>query len=445
MQRDSVNPAIDQLRLIRRITLRLIPFLGFIYLIAYIDRQNVSFAKLQMVGDLGLSEYAYGLGASLFFIGYLLFEVPSNVILERVGARRWFARIMVSWGAVTLALAFTQNAAMFYILRFLLGVCEAGFFPGVLYVLTIWFPFEYRGRMVGQFMIFSAIANAVGAPIGGVLLDLDGTGGLRGCQWVFLATGLPAVVMALVTLLYLDDRPDSARFLSSAEKQWLRQILADEDRAMNKTLHVNPFAALLDRRVLLMAAFYIAFPLAAYGLSYWLPTIVKGFGVTNTVNGLLNIIPWVIVAVALWAVPTLAARTGRQTAFIVGPALFGAACLVASVYVPGNAIKFAFLCGAAAGIFAGQPVLWSLPSSFLTGASAAAGFAAINSVGNLGGFIAQNVVPWIRDATGSTIAPMLFLAACLAIGGLMTFVVQAAIRQRRPATARTFGATRLKA
>jgi len=445
MQRDSVNPAIDQSRLIRRITLRLIPFLGFIYLIAYIDRQNVSFAKLQMVGDLGLSEYAYGLGASLFFIGYLLFEVPSNVILERVGARRWFARIMVSWGAVTLALAFTQNAAMFYILRFLLGVCEAGFFPGVLYVLTIWFPFEYRGRMVGQFMIFSAIANAVGAPIGGVLLDLDGTGGLRGCQWVFLATGLPAVVMALVTLLYLDDRPDSARFLSSAEKQWLRQILADEDRAMNKTLHVNPFAALLDRRVLLMAAFYIAFPLAAYGLSYWLPTIVKGFGVTNTVNGLLNIIPWVIVAVALWAVPTLAARTGRQTAFIVGPALFGAACLVASVYVPGNAIKFAFLCGAAAGIFAGQPVLWSLPSSFLTGASAAAGFAAINSVGNLGGFIAQNVVPWIRDATGSTIAPMLFLAACLAIGGLMTFVVQAAIRQRRPATARTFGATRLKA
>ena len=335
----SPNLAIDQRRLIGRITMRLIPFLGFIYLIAYIDRQNVSFAKLQMVGDLGLSEYAYGLGASLFFIGYLIFEVPSNVILERVGARRWFARIMVSWGAVTLALAFTQNATMFYILRFLLGVCEAGFFPGVLYVLTIWFPFEYRGRMVGQFMIFSAIANAVGAPIGGVLLDLDGTGGLRGWQWVFLATGVPAIIMAVVTLLYLDDRPESARFLSGAEKQWLRQILADEDRAMNKTLHLNPFAALLDRRVLLMAAFYIAFPLAAYGLSYWLPTIVKGFGVSNTVNGLLNIIPWVIVAVALWAVPTLAARTGKQTAFIVGPALFGAACLVASVYVPGNSMQ----------------------------------------------------------------------------------------------------------
>lgn len=442
MKSDSVMQPVDQSRLIRRITMRIVPFLGFIYLIAYIDRQNVSFAKLQMVGDLGLSEYAYGLGASLFFIGYLIFEVPSNVILERVGARRWFARIMVSWGAVTLALAFTQNAAMFYVLRFLLGVCEAGFFPGVLYVLTIWFPFEYRGRMVGQFMIFSAIANAVGAPIGGVLLDLDGTWGLRGWQWVFLATGVPAVIMAVVTLLYLDDRPDTARFLGEREKRWLRQILAEEDRVMNKTLHVNPFAALLDGRVLLMAAYYIAFPLAAYGLSYWLPTIVKGFGVSNTVNGLLNIIPWVIVAVALWAVPTLAARAGKQTAFIVGPALFGAACLVASVYVPGNAIKFAFLCGAAAGIFAGQPVLWSLPSSFLTGASAAAGLAAINSVGNLGGFIAQNVVPWIRDATGSTIAPMLFLAACLAIGGLMTFVVQATIRRYHAAAARSVFAKR---
>jgi sugar phosphate permease len=421
----------DPASLIRKITTRLIPFLGFIYLIAYIDRQNVSYAKLHMVGDLGLTEYAYGLGASLFFIGYLFFEVPSNVILERVGARRWFARIMVSWGAVTVALAFTQNAAMFYVLRFLLGACEAGFFPGVLYVLTIWFPFEHRARMVGWFMVFSAIANAIGAPLGGALLTLDGFLGLRGWQWVFIATGLPAIVMAAVTLSYLDDRPENARFLSDAEKDWLHRTLAEEDRAMSKTAHANPFSALLDARVLLMCLWYVAFPLSAYGLSYWLPTIVKSFGVSDLANGFINIIPWVIVAVALWAIPTLASRTGRQTPFIVGPALFGAACLVLSVYVPGDAVKFAFLCGAAAGIFAGQPVLWSLPSSFLTGASAAAGLAAINSVGNLGGFIAQNAVPWIRDSTGSTIAPMLFLAVCLAIGGAMTFVVQAVIRNRR--------------
>jgi len=338
---------------------------------------------------------------------------------------------MASWGLVTLALAYTQNAAMFYILRFLLGACEAGFFPGVLFVLTIWFPYEYRARMVGWFMIFSAIANAIGAPIGGMLLDLDGALGLRGWQWVFLATGVPAVIMAVVTLIYLDDRPESAHFLNQAEKDWLHGTLAEEDRSMAKTKHANPFAALLDSRVLLMSLFYVAFPLGAYGLSYWLPTIVKSFGVSNTVNGFINIIPWLFVAVALWLAPTLANRTGRTTPYIVGPALFGALCLVLSVYVPGNTAKFIFLCGAAAGIFAGQPVLWSLPSSFLTGASAAAGLACINSVGNLGGFIAQNAVPWIRDVTGSTIAPMLFLAACMVFGALMTFVVQAAIRRQR--------------
>jgi MFS family permease len=413
--------------------MRLVPFLGLIYLIAYIDRQNVSYAKLQMVGDLGLSETAYGLGASLFFIGYFFFEVPSNVLMEKVGARRWFARIMITWGLVTIAIGFTQNTVMFYILRFLLGAAEAGFFPGVLYVLTLWFPFDYRARMVGSFMVFSAVANAIGAPIGGMLLDMDGVLGLRGWQWVFVITGLPAVIMTFVTLSYLDDRPEKARFLDQEEKDWLKRTLAAEDKAMNKTSHVNPFTALLDSRVLLMSAFYVAFPLAAYGLSYWLPTIVKGFGVSNTVNGFINIIPWVVVSFALYYNPRMAAKTHLTTPFIVGPALFGALCLVLSVYVPGHVWQFIFLCGAAAGIFAGQPVLWSLPSTFLTGASAAAGLAAINSVGNLGGFVAQNAVPWIRDQTGSTIAPMLFLAACLTIGALMTFVVQAAIRRKREA------------
>jgi len=209
----SPSASVGRPEIVQKVTRRLIPFVGICYLIAYIDRQNVSFAKLQMVGDLGLSEYAYGLGASLFFIGYFLFEVPSNVIMEKVGARRWFARIMISWGLVTIALAYTQNTAMFYILRFLLGACEAGFFPGVLYLLTIWFPFSYRAKMVGSFMLFSAIANAVGAPIGGVLLDLDGLLGLRGWQWVFIVTGIPAVVIGFITLVYLDDRPQTAHFL----------------------------------------------------------------------------------------------------------------------------------------------------------------------------------------------------------------------------------------
>jgi MFS family permease len=432
-------------RTIATIIRRLMPLLGLMYLVAYIDRQNVSYAKLQMVGDLGLSETAYGLGASLFFIGYFLFEVPSNVILERVGARLWFARIMASWGLVTILLGFTQNATMFYVLRFLLGAAEAGFFPGVLYALTLWFPQDYRGRMVGWFMIASAIANAIGAAVGGALLDLDGLMGLRGWQWVFLATGGPAIILAVVVLAVLPDRPERARWLDAEGKAWLHGVLEAERAGSHIVDHANPFRVLLDRRVILLALLFVAFPLSAYGLSYWLPTVVKGFGVSNTTNGLLNIIPWVCVALALWWNPRHAARDHEQTWHIVVPALLGAACLILSVLVPGNALKFAFLCLAAAGIFAGQPVFWTLPATFLKGATAAAGIAAINSVGNLGGFVAQNVVPWIKDATGSNLTPMLFLAACLLLGAGMVFVVQAALRRGRAVPARADAVTGTRA
>lgn len=419
-------------RTVQRITRRLMPLLGLMYLIAYIDRQNISYAKLQMVGDLGLSEAAYGLGASLFFVAYFLFEVPANVVLEKVGARLWFTRIMATWGLITILLGFTQGTAMFYVLRFLLGAAEAGFFPGVLFALTLWFPQSHRGRMVGWFMIASALANAVGAAIGGALLDLDGLLSLRGWQWVFVATGLPAVLLAVYVFFALPDGPQSARWLPAEEKRWLAEALARETAATPRTEHANPFRVLLDRRVLILALLYVAFPLAAYGLSYWLPTVVKGFGVSNTVNGFLNVIPWAVVALALWWVPRHAARTGETTWHIAGPALIGAAALTLSVVVPGAALKFICLCVAAAGIFSGQPVFWSLPPTFLRGATAAAGIAAINSVGNLGGFVAQNAVPWIRDRTGSDLTPMLFLAACLLVGVVMVFVAQAVLRRPVP-------------
>lgn len=421
---------VSEKSLIAKITWRLMPFLGLLYLIAYIDRQNVSYAKLQMVDALGLSEYAYGLGASLFFVGYFLFEVPSNLFLTRFGARVWFTRIMVTWGLITVGLAFTQNATMFYILRFLLGVAEAGFFPGVLYLLTLWFPKDYRGRMIGLFMIFSAFANAIGAPLGGVLLDLDGVMGLAGWEWVFLATGVPAVVVGIWTFFYLDDTPQTAAFLTEAEKQWLADRLAKENAGMDEHAD-NGFKALVNPRVLLMSLCYIGFPLAAYGLSYWLPTIVQGFGVSNTMNGVINIIPWLIVALALWIVPSAADKTENKTPYIVVPAFIGAICLALSAMISAPVLQFALLCVAAAGIFAGQPVFWSLPGRFLKGAGAAAGIAAINSVGNLGGFIAQNVVPWIRDSTGSTIAPMFFLAICLALAGVLVIIVGRMLAQPR--------------
>jgi sugar phosphate permease len=426
MSEDAQTSAI-----VGKISRHLMPILGVMYLIAYIDRQNIGYAKLQMVGDLQLTETSYGLGASLFFIGYLLFEIPSNLALARVGARLWFARIMVSWGLVTLALAFTQNAVMFYVLRFLLGALEAGFFPGVLFILTLWVPWEYRGRLIGMFMGWSAAANAVGAVIGGLLLDADGTLHLRGWQWVFLMTALPAIVMGVVTLIILPSTPQDAAFLDADEKAHLRKLLSIEQQSVAAQAHGGVLEALLDRRVALIALFYICLPLGAYGLSYWLPTVVKGFGVTNTVNGLLNVIPWACVALALWWVPRHAARTGEQTLHIALPALSGAVCLAAAVFVPGNALKFALLCVAAAGIFSAQPVFWTLPSTFLKGTAAAAGLAAINSVGNLGGFLAQSVVPWIRDRTGNDFAPMLFLSACLTAGTFMTFVVQRALRGAR--------------
>ena len=435
---------IDEKQLISKITWRIMPFLGILYLIAYIDRQNVSYAKLQMVGDLGMSEYAYGLGASLFFIGYFIFEVPSNLLLDRFGASRWFARILISWGAVTVALAYTQNATMFYILRFLLGACEAGFFPGVLYLLTLWYPSAYRGRMVGLFMIFSAFANAIGAPLGGMLLDLNGLYGVAGWQWVFLVTGIPAILAGFVTLLYLPDLPSKATFLDDTEKKWLKDRLAVENSGMEQNA-ADGFKALINPRVLLMALCYIGFPLAAYGLSYWLPTIVKNFGVSNTTNGFLNIIPWLLVAIALYAVPAAADKAESKTPYIVIPALIGAVSLVLSAVIPDHTLQFVFLSIAAAGIFAGQPVFWSLPSRFLQGAGAAAGLAAINSVGNLGGFIAQNVVPWIKDSTGSTIAPMFFLAACLLAAALLVLVVGRMVpRTPRPEDFGNSGAARVK-
>jgi len=406
-----------------RTTRRLMPLFGVMYLIAYIDRQNVSYAKLQMAQALGMSEAVYGLGAALFFVGYFLFEAPANMVLAKVGARVWFTRIMASWGLITVALGFTTSAPMFYGLRFLLGVAEAGFFPGVLYVLTLWYPQSHRGRMIGAFMIASAAANAVGALLGGALLDLDGMAGLAGWQWVFIATGVPAVLLAPYVLWRLPNGPDVSPWLTGEQKAWIASVLKSEADAATGEDHASPWRAMLDRRVLMLAGMYVGFPLAAYGLSYWLPTVVKGFGVSNTVNGMLNVIPWVLVGFALWLLPRHAARVGQSAWHIAGPALVGAACLVLSVVVPGAVAKFALLCIAAPAIFAAQPVFWSLPPTFLRGAGAAAGIAAINSIGNLGGFVAQTVVPAIKQATGSDLLPMLFLALCLTIAAGLVFVV----------------------
>jgi len=416
----------------RAITVRLMPLLGLVYLIAYIDRQNVSYAKLQMAADLGLSEAAFGLGASLFFLGYFLFELPSNLFLTRVGAPRWFARIMVSWGLVTVLLGFTRDATQFYILRFLLGIAEAGLFPGVLYALTLWYPPAHRARAVGLFMIAGTLANATGAAIGGALLDLDGALGLRGWQWLFIVTGLPAILLAPALLKLLPRGPEQAPWLDEAQKDWLRTELERERQAVAHVGQRQALRAIFDPRVLMLSLTFFGFPLAAYGLSYWLPTIVRDMGVSNTTNGLLNGLLWLLVGVTLWLVPRDAARRGSSRWHGVIPPLIGAAALAASVVLPGSGLKFAALTLAACAIFAGQPIFWTLPPRFLSGTGAAAGFAVINATGNLGGFAAQALVPRIATASGSAFAPMLFLAAGLVLVAIGVFLIDRRLSRTRP-------------
>lgn len=421
---NDVTAEIDEPRLINRMGWRLMPLLGVLYLVAYIDRSNISFAKLQMLGTLGLSEVAYGLGASLFFIGYLLFEVPSNILLHKYGAPRWMARIMFTWGVVTILLAFTRNATMFYILRFLLGASEAGLYPGVIYYLTLWFPQRHRVRMLGYFTVGSSLGNMIGAPICGWLLDKGGLFGLHGWQLVFVVTGIPSVILTIVVLLCLPGAPASAKFLSDGEKRWLAHTLAAESStARTQAAHGLVLDVLKDPRVLGMAFYYMMLSISVYGVSYWLPTLVRAFGVSNTTNGLLNIIPWLMATLVLATLPSRLRASNHATVAMLMAALLGVASFVGSVFLPGPVLRFAALCVGAPCMYLLIPCFWTLPSKFLHGARAAAGIAVINSLGNIGGFIAQNLVPFVKQATGSNHAPMLVPATCMVIFAITTALI----------------------
>ena len=418
-----MDTPVNEQRLINRLALRLMPLLGLLYLVAYIDRSNISFAKLQMLDSLGMSEVTYGLGASLFFIGYLLFEVPSNVMLHRYGAPRWIARIMLTWGVVTVLLAYTQNATMFYVLRFLLGASEAGLYPGVIYYLTLWFPHQHRVRMLGYFTVGSSLGNMVGAPICGYLLDKGGLFGMQGWQLVYLITGIPSILLTVVVLRYLPHSPLHAKFLSLAEKNWLTAKIDESKPKVSPGDEGSVFRVLANPRVLWMSFFYMMLSMSVYGVSYWLPTLVKGFGVTNTVNGLINIAPWLLATIALVFLPRHLQKGNRTLVAMLTAALIGMACFLGSVLLPTNTLRFIALCFGAPCMYLLLPCFWTLPPKFLSGARAAAGIAAINSLGNVGGFVAQNIVPWARQVSGSTRVPMMVPATCLLIFAVITLLI----------------------
>jgi MFS family permease len=416
------TPLTSEQQVMKKMAWRLMPLLIVMFLIAFIDRQNVGFAKLEMVRALGMTEAAYGLGASLFFIGYLLFEVPSTLALHRFGARKWLARIMVTWGVITVLMAFTHTLPVFYTFRFALGVAEAGFYPGVIYYLTQWFPQSYRTRVLGFFTLGSALANMLGALVGGLLLSLGGTLGFAGWQWVFIATGIPAIVIAYVALKYLPNSVEDAPFLSGQDKALVLDALKRE--ASVEATASRPWAALLDLKVLMFAATYMLMSTSLYGVTYWLPTLVKSYGVSSSLNGLLNMIPWALGTLLLLWLPGKLKRERVVLKAMTVVAGIGFICFAASLLLPTTTLRFAALCLGGACIPLLYPCFWSLPPRFFAGARAAASVAAINCIGNLGGFFSQNLMPYVGKVTQSHATPMLVPMTCLfvlAIGSAMAW------------------------
>jgi D-galactonate transporter len=402
------------------VTWRLLPFLVFCYGVAYLDRVNIGFARLQMLDDLGFSETVYGLGAGMFFIGYFIFEVPSNLILHRVGARLWIGRIMVTWGIVSALFMLTTTPGMFYLLRFLLGVAEAGFFPGIILYLTYWYPSERRVRMIALFMTAVPIAGMFGGPLSGWILEsFQGVGGWAGWQWLFLIEAMPAIAAGAIVMLYLDNGIRSARWLTEEEKTLLERKL-EEDRGAAPA-HQSWSAVFADRRVWLLCAIYFCYVMGHYGLTFWLPVLIQGAGVQGTIQiGLITAIPYTASVVAMMLIGRSADTRRERRWHTAVPMLAGAIGLTLSAIAGGNTtVAVVCLTLGAAGVFSSGPVFWGLPTAFLGGAAAAAGIAVINSIGNLAGFVSPYVVGWLTDLTRSTEAGMYVVSAALVAGALV--------------------------
>ena len=421
-------------RVLRKITLRIVPFVMLLYFIAFIDRVNIGFAALTMNKDLGFSPSVFGFGAGIFFLGYFLFEVPSNLILEKVGARLWIARVMITWGMVSAAFAFISGDTSFYILRFLLGAAEAGFFPGIILYLSYWFPARHRAGVVSLFMAAAPISVVLGSPISGALLEMHGLLGLKGWQWMFLMEAIPAVVLGFVVLVYMTDRPEKAKWLKDDERKWLVNAMNAEHAAKAATASHSIWRGLADLRVLALSLVYFGTSAGLYTLGIWAPQIIKEFGLSTMQVGLLNAVPptVAVVAMILWA--RHSDRTGERTWHVVAACIAAAAGLM----LAGSAMSVISVVAALTlvniGISAAKPPLWSMPTMFLSGSAAAAGIATINSIGNLGGFVGPAMIGWIKDLTGSFQGGLFFVAGLLVLSAVLTLVLSRS-RRDSPATA----------
>jgi D-galactonate transporter len=427
----STTPLTADQALIKKVGLKLLPFLFLLYVIAYLDRVNVGFAKLQLKTDLHFTDAVYGMGAGIFFIGYFLFEVPSNLILQRVGARRWIARIMISWGIIAVAMMFIRTPGQFYTMRFLLGLGEAGFFPGIILYLTYWFTAAERARVVAIFMTATAFSQIVGQPVSGWLLELNGMLGLKGWQWLFLVEGLPSVLLGFAVLRYLPDGPRDAKWLDEHERTQIAHRLELEHAQKSASAHFSLGQALRLPQLWLLCAVYLTIVVGNYGVTFWLPSLVDSFkGFTKFQVGLISAIPYIGAACMMVLNGVHSDRTNERRFHYAVPAIVGAGGLFAGawLYASGNqtpVLIVGCITIAASGMASVMGPFWSFPPSFLGGAAAAGGIAFINSVGNLGGFAGPYVVGCLKDSTKSFSASLLFLA-CSAT--LSAFLVLFAVR-----------------
>jgi MFS family permease len=406
---------------VRRISLRLLPFLLLMYILAFLDRANLGFAKLAFQADTGLSDSVFAFGAGIFFIGYSIFEIPSNLILHRVGAKRWMCRIMVSWGIVSALMMFAHNTTTFYLFRFLLGVMEAGFFPGVIYYLTYWYPSAIRARSIGLFYFGIPFALIIGGPLSGWLLEFEGSAGLKGWQWMFMVEGILAVFVGVWAYWYLDDRPERARWLDTEQKQLLKDILDNENSVKHSHGPASVLKALTDPRVLYLCLLYFLIQLSFYGVVYYLPSQVAAIAKQKVglLVGLLTTIPWLCALAAAYFVSRYSDKTGDRKIMASVALLFAFGGITAFALSETPVVAMAGLCFAAAGIISVQPVFWTLPTSYLAGNAAAGGIAFINSLGTLGGFVAPNAKTWAEIKFDSSAAGMFVLAASALAGSLL--------------------------
>ena len=408
-------------RAYRKVDVRIVPFLFLCYILAYLDRVNLGFAKLQMMKDLAMSDAVFASGAGIFFIGYFFFEVPSNVLLKKFGARRWIARIMISWGVISACMIFVRSERSFYAMRCLLGLAEAGFFPGVIFYLTLWYPSKLRATRTAWFVAAIAVSGVVGNPISGWIMDkLSGAMNLAGWQWLFLAEGIPSVLVGFLVIFYLDSSIAEAKWLTSDEKAFLEQKLEMEDKHKTEHKLVDAFRS---GKVWVLCAIYFSLMIGLYGIAFWLPTIVREFGVKGYLKvGLITAIPYGVSVIGMILLSNHSDKTGERRLHYVANVVAGAAGLVLSgVFASSPVLSIIFLSVGTLGVIGSMPLFWPLPSAFLAGTAAAAGIGIVNSVGNLGGYFGPNIPVWAKHFSSDPSAALYIIAAVLLAGAVLTY------------------------